>query len=223
DHMEALMGRIRALTYANRHEDAIAATDRLLALNRNPGEARYWRALNEEQLDRHDPAWADVERAAEGMVNPDVPKLAGLIAINRRQLDVARQRLELALAGRPTDCETMFYLQAVLTQQAQWTESARAAANASTCFDAELTRLSAELESLRTAEMRADQVDRQMARGEQQMRSETRMRAACWFDAAAANYNLSRKDEARQFAEKLLDDEQYGDRARDLISRLSAQ
>src|SRR5262249_17438261 len=92
DHTEDLMGRIRALTYSNRHDDAIVATDRLLALNRNPGEARYWRALNEEQLDRHNPAWADVERAAEGMVSPDVPKLAGLIAINRRQLDVARQR-----------------------------------------------------------------------------------------------------------------------------------
>jgi hypothetical protein len=115
----------------------------------------------------------------------------------------------------------MFYLQAVRTQQAQWTESARAAANASTCFDAELARLSAELESLRTAEMRADQRERQIARREQQMRSETRMRAACWFDAAAANYNLARKDEARQFAEKLLDDDQYRDRANDLLARLT--
>jgi hypothetical protein len=71
--------------------------------------------------------------------------------------------------------------------------------------------------------MRADQRDRQIAKRQDQTRSDTRMRAASWYDAAAANYNLSRKDAARQFAEKLLDDEQYRDRARDLIARLSAQ
>ena len=57
----------------------------------------------------------------------------------------------------------------------------------------------------------------------QQIASETRMRASSWFDAAAANFNLSRRDAAKRFAEKLLDDEQYRDRARDLIARLSAQ
>jgi hypothetical protein len=111
----------------------------------------------------------------------------------------------------------------VLTQQAQWTQSSRAAANAAACFDADLARLSTEIDSLRTSDMRVDQRDRQIDKRQQQIRSETRMRAASWYDAAAANYNLSRKDAARQFAEKLLDDEQYGDRARDLIARLSAQ
>jgi hypothetical protein len=47
------------------------------------------------------------------------------------------------------------------------------------------------------------------------------MRAASWFDAAAASYNLSRKDDAKRFAEKLLDDEQYRDRAIDLLARLN--
>jgi tetratricopeptide (TPR) repeat protein len=222
DDPDALLSSMRAFTYAGRHADAIQSADRLLAINRNPGDARYWRALNEEQMDQHDAAWEDIERAAEAMVSPDVPKLAGIIAINRRQLDVARQRLQLSLSARPTDCETAFYLQAVLTQQAQWTESSRVAGNAAACFDADLARLSTEIDSLRASDMRADQRDRQIAKRQQQIRSETRMRAASWFDAAAANYNLSRKDEAKRFAEKLLDDEQYGDRARDLIAHLSA-
>jgi tetratricopeptide (TPR) repeat protein len=223
DYPDALLGVMRAFTYAGQHTEAIAAADRLLAINRNPGEARYWRALNEEQMDQHDAAWIDIERAAEGMVSPDVPKLAGIIAINRRQLDVARQRLELSLSARSSDCETAFYLQAVITQQGQWAEAARVASNAAACFDTDLTRLSSELESLRVAEMRADQRDRQIARREQQIRSETRMRAASWYDAAASHYNLSQRDEARRFAEKLLDDEQYRDRARDLLARLTAQ
>ena len=156
DHPEALLSSMRAFTYAGRHTDAMQSADRLLAINRNPGDARYWRALNEEQMDQHDAAWEDIELAAEAMVSPDVPKLAGIIAINRRQLDVARQRLEVSLSARPTDCETAFYLQAVLTQQAQWSESSRVAANAAGCFDADLARLSMEIDSLRTSEVRAD-------------------------------------------------------------------
>ena len=223
DHPEGLLGSIRALTYAGRHTEAIVVADRLLATNRNPGEARYWRALNQEQLQKHDEAWADIERAAEALVSPDVPKLAGIIAINRRELDIARQRLEASLSARSTDCETAFYLQAVLTQQGQWSDTARIASSAGECFDADIARLTGEIESLQASDMRADRRSQQIAKRKQQMASAVRMRAASWFDAAAANFNLSRPDEAKRFAEQLLDDEQYGDRARDLITRLSAR
>ena len=46
------------------------------------------------------------------------------------------------------------------------------------------------------------------------------MTATSWFDLAVASYNLSRKTEARQFAEKVADDEQFGERARELLTRL---
>ena len=78
---DALLGDIKALTYAARHDDALAAVDRLLALEHwYIGDARYWRALNEAQLARYDDAWTDVELAAKLIVNADVPKLAGIIA-----------------------------------------------------------------------------------------------------------------------------------------------
>ena len=46
------------------------------------------------------------------------------------------------------------------------------------------------------------------------------MRAACWFNAAAAHFNVGARDQARVYAEKVVDDERFGDRARDLMSRL---
>ena len=46
------------------------------------------------------------------------------------------------------------------------------------------------------------------------------MMATSWFNTAVACYNLSRKAEARQYAEKVAADEQFGDRARELLSRL---
>jgi hypothetical protein len=46
------------------------------------------------------------------------------------------------------------------------------------------------------------------------------MRATVWFNAAAANFNLARTGEARRFAEKVADDEQFGERARTLLQRI---
>jgi tetratricopeptide (TPR) repeat protein len=220
DDADALAGLIRALTYSNRHDEAIAAADRLLASGRNPGEAHYWRAMNLARLKRDDAAWTDVEEASRSLANADVPKLAGILAINRRDFDVARQRLELALVRRRTDCETAFYLQSVLAEQRDWEATARLAADAGTCFDTEESSIQQELATIRASLMTAERRARLIARREQQLASDARMRATAWFNAAAANFNLSRTDEARRYAEKVADDAFFGERARSLLERL---
>lgn len=218
-HADALLGRIRTLTYLTRHTDAIAATDELLATGRNPGDARYWRALNEEQLDEHDLAWEDVELAERLMVNPDVPKLAGIIAINRRQLDVARQRLEVSLKRR-ADCDTGHYLQIVLSEQREWDPAARVAGDSARCFDKEEAALRDEIARFQAANLAPERRDRQIAKREQQIAANARMRANCWFNAAAASFNLGRREDARGFAEQIADDQQFGVRARELLGRI---
>lgn len=220
DEPEALVGTIRALTYADRHREAVAAADRMVATGRSPGEAYYWRALNHARLKDDARAWEDVERASAALANADVPKLAGIIAINRRDFTVARQRLELALSRRRTDCETAFYLQTVLAEQRDWEPTARIAAEAAACFEVEEEGLRAELASLRDQPMTEERRARQVSRREQQLANDARMRATAWFNAAAANFNLSRGDEARRFAEKLVADPYFGERARQLLGRL---
>src|SRR4051812_17740375 len=63
--VDALLGRTRALTYMGGEDDAIAAADRLIALRWFVGDARYWRALNESELERDDAAGGAGEGAAE--------------------------------------------------------------------------------------------------------------------------------------------------------------
>ena len=220
DDPDALAGMIRALTYSNRHTEAIGAADRLIAPGRNPGEAHYWRALNLARLKQDDLAWADIELAAGALANADVPKLAGILAINRRDFTVARERLELALVRRRGDCETAYYLQSVLSEQRDWESSARIAAEAGACFENEEASIQQELATVRISLMLPERRARLVARREQQLVSDARMRATAWFNAAAANFNLSRADEARRFAEKVAGDALYGDRARSLLERL---
>ena len=46
------------------------------------------------------------------------------------------------------------------------------------------------------------------------------MLATSWFNMAVANFNLGSRDEARQYAERVAGDEQFAERARDILKRL---
>lgn len=82
---DAMLGRVRALTFAGKYAEAIATADDLLSTRRwYVGDALYWRAWNEMQLDRDEAAWTDVHEAARLVVNAEVPKLTGLLAVRRR-------------------------------------------------------------------------------------------------------------------------------------------
>ena len=91
----------------NRYDTLVATGDRQLLLHRLlalerwlVGDARYWRALNESELERNEEAWVSIEAAAKLLINAQVPKLAGLIAYRRQQLDVARAKFGQELKSR---------------------------------------------------------------------------------------------------------------------------
>jgi tetratricopeptide (TPR) repeat protein len=220
DDADAFIGKIRALTYQNRPADAVAAADELLTMNRNPGEARYWRAYNELQLDRLDAAWDDIEASGNALVNADVPKLAGLIAIRQHRLETARERLQLSLTRRATDCDTWFYFQAVQVEQQDWKEAVASTASAASCLDSQQSALVREIARQR-GEPPSARRDRQMARREADLSSALRMRATAWFNGVVANVNIANGDEARRLAEKLTDDSQFGARARTVLQQLN--
>lgn len=219
--VDARLGKVRALTYLGRHEDAIAATDPLLASNWSLGDARYWRALNEAELQRYDEAWADVEEAGKLLLNSDVPKLAGIIAYRRHELDVARARFEQSRERNPADCEVRFYLGVVRAEQSAWLETADTLMRAGECLEQLERRLRAEIAAIAARPAsRPDRRARQIARREREIASAARMLAASWFNIAVAYFNLSQKNEARLFAERVVDDDQFGARAREILARL---
>lgn len=218
---DALLGKVKALTYAGRHAEAIAVTDQLVALEHwYIGDARYWRALNEAQLERYDAAWEDVELAAKLLVNASVPKLAGIIAYRRKQPDVARAKFEESRERNPDDCETGFYLGVVLAEQAVWPRTADVLAMTARCLESAEHTLTEEIARIGASEDPPDRKARQIARREQQIAAGRRMLATSSFDIAVACFNLGRTSEARAYAEKVEDDEQFGARARELLGRL---
>jgi tetratricopeptide (TPR) repeat protein len=218
--VDAMLGKVRALTYLGRNREAIAATDQLIADRWFVGDARYWRALNESELDLNEEAWVDVEAAARLVVNAQVPKLAGLIAYRRQQLDVSRAKFEESRKRNPTDCETTFYLGVVLAELRSWAPTADVLTEAASCLEKNDKAYQEEIASIQASDDPPPRRAAKIARREQYIAKGRRQIATSWFDIAVAYYNLSRASEARQFAEKVAADEQFGERARALMSRL---
>jgi len=218
---DALLGKLRALSYLAKHDDALTVADQLLALQRFPGDAYYWRAFNELQMERYDAAWTDIEAADRSLINSDVPKLAGIIAINRTQLDTARQKLELSRQRKPNDCQTAYYLHLVLMEQRTWREAVGVAGGAAACLDVEEANTRADIDRIKASDIAEARKARQIAGREARIAADARMRVTSWFNAAVGSFNLSRKDEAREFAERVAGDAQFGERARQLLERLT--
>ena len=146
--------------------------------------------------------------------NADVPKLAGIIAINRHELSVARERLQIARRRRP-DCDTGYYLQIVLSEQREWSEAARSPEKPPHVSDQEEATLRDEIERFRNAPNLSPEAavrrDRQIVKREQQIGANARMRANAWFNAAAASFNLGRKRLTRASSpRRLIGDLQFG-------------
>jgi tetratricopeptide (TPR) repeat protein len=218
--LDALLGKARALTYLERHEEAIVVTDRLIGERWLPGDAYYWRALNETELDRIEEAWVDIEKADKLLIDDQVPKLAGIIAYRRTQLDVARMKFETSRERNPNDCETGFYLGIVLAGQRVWDRTAETFVATVGCLEKLEVELEQDIEMIRKSEDPPARQARQIARREQQIANGRRMLATSSFNAAVAYYSLSRREEARRFAERVADDGQFGERAREILSRL---
>jgi tetratricopeptide (TPR) repeat protein len=218
--VDALLGKTRALTYLARNVEAIDTADQLIADRWFVGDARYWRAMNEAELEQYEEGWVDIEAATKLLINADVPKLAGLIAYHRQQLEVSRDRFALARTRNQNDCETQFYLGVVHAEMRSWQPTADVLVNAAACLAANEIGYFKEIAAIQESDDPPARKAAKIARREIYIAKGRRQQATSWFDIAVAYFNLSRKSEARQYAEKVVDDEQFADRARELLSRL---
>ena len=218
---DALLEKSKTQTYAGRYLEAISTLDRLLALERGlVGESRYWRAVNENQLEQLEVAWDDVELAAKLMRNAAVSKLAGIVAYKRQQLDVARAKFEESWKLGRDDCETGFYLGIVLGEQSTWARAAQVLTDTTACLETAEQKLNAEIAAIQVSAGLPERQVRQIRKREQEIARGRRMTAASCFNIAVSYYRLSRKGEAREYAEKVADDQHFGERARELLSSL---
>jgi len=109
---------------------------------------------------------------------------------------------------------------AALSEQGTWTRVTEVLTATAACLEDAEIKLTEEIAAIRTSSQPQERKDRQIAKREQQIATNRRRIVTSWFNTAVGYFNLSRTDEARRFAEKVADDEQFGERARDLLARI---
>jgi tetratricopeptide (TPR) repeat protein len=140
EHRDALLGRTIALSRLGRYDDGMAAATTLLDLGSwYLGEAYYWRAWNEFQLQRYPVARTDTDQAKSLMVNAAVFVLSGLIEWNERRLPTAESELVDAIKMDLGRCDAARYLGGVRVQRRELPQAIAAFKQAIQCFDLTIT------------------------------------------------------------------------------------
>jgi hypothetical protein len=88
------------------------------------------------------------------------------------------------------------------------------------CLENAGRALRADIESIRRSDTAPARQARLIASRDRQIATGRRMIAQATFNTAVAYFNLSRDAEARPFAQRVADDEQFGERAREMLARL---
>lgn len=217
DDPDALLRRTRALGYGGRYDAALETANRLIANRRwYTGEAQYWKAWNEAQMGRNDDAWVDVHEAAKLIVNADVPKLTGMLAIRRGEWVTAKEELGQAHARNSKDCETTLWLASVHLELRDWFTASLTLVDGVSCLDEHDTELRLDVDRLRSIAGR----ERSIARRERELADDEAARIKAWFNLAVAYFNQNDQISAADYAQRVITDSQFGERGRELLAKL---
>jgi tetratricopeptide (TPR) repeat protein len=153
EHRGALLGRVLALTYLERHDEAVVSATRMIDLGTHLlSDAYYWRALNRHEVKAVDEAWADVTVALTLQVNTNVHTLAGLIAYARKQLDTALTHFDRAWTLDSSNCNAAFYKGIVHGDVSAWRDAAPTFSAAMSCYTSAAATLRAALATLQASD-----------------------------------------------------------------------
>lgn len=201
-HREAMLGRIIALTYLDRPDEAIAGATRLIELGEwYVGDAYYWRAFNRHSQKSLDAARDDIEQAkAVAGIRADVFLLAGMIYYDRRELEAAAADLAKSWETDETTCDAAWYLGLVRSEQQGWTDAAALFPKAAACYRAAADGYRAQLQTLANTLDAADDLAGTEAEYLQLIERQLVSEARSYYNAAYACARHGDRARALEFA-----------------------
>ena len=217
----ALLQRLEALSYAGRSDAAQRAATTLIELGTwFQGEAHYWRAWNRRQLKQLDEAALDIEAAKRLLFNAAVPKLAGLIALDRDQLDKALAELTTSIERKGDDCDVHFALGQVHARRALWADAARSFESAAGCSVDAQADAAQRLAEIAASPGEEGYQQRLIARAKRDRELARAREGISALNAANSFVRAAKPALARTWAQRAMAWEEWAGRARDLLARL---
>jgi tetratricopeptide (TPR) repeat protein len=201
-YRDALLGRGLALGYLGRHEEALAALERLLELGTYyMGEGHFWTAWNLNELGRLEEARKAIEAAQVFLVGVvDVHSLAGIIAYRQKRQDDAEKEFLQALALQPSEADPAYYLGRIYAERKDWLNSALYFAGAALSFEEKEKSLEKKVEEIEASEMAPARKARLVAKKKVQIASTQLTKATCQYNGAAGYHNAGNPGRALDLA-----------------------
>lgn len=222
EHRDALLGKTMTESYSKRHDEAIATATRLVALGTfHIGEAYYWRAWNKYHLRQLEAADADIEEAKKRWYHTDVFTLAGIIAYDQKNLEDARQDLEVAVELDEGNCQATWYLGLTHAGLERWPHGGNLFAQARSCAEGAEQELRDTLVLIEQAEMPPDRQARQIAAQQQSIEESQQMQGTAAYNAAWCYVKALDAARARPQLARALQDPAMKAKAEELLAFLN--
>ena len=222
---DAILGKAICLSYLGKNEEAIEACNSLIKLeNYYLGDAHYWLAWNQNELERLDEAWENIEKSKKYLIGySQVPSLAGVIAFKKENLDVAEKNFKEAYKLNATNCEAPFYLGKIYTRYLQWEKSGTYFEKAALCnFDKEKA-LEKKIEEIEKSAFSEERKKRLISMKKIQLKKRILTKATLFYNAAAGYFNAGMKRQALRLAQQAAFHSSIKDKAEELIRKIKDQ
>jgi tetratricopeptide (TPR) repeat protein len=222
EHRDALLGKAICLGYLGEHRQAIQVLGTLISLGKwYLGEAHYWLAWNEHELENLDEARDDVEKSKSYLpMNSEAFALSGIIAYEQGRLDAAKSDLVEALSFDSANCEASFYLGAVHSSKKSWESSGHYYEDAALCHGGTVKTLEGVIHEIKTSSLSDERKQQLIYRREVQLAEARLNEATSFYNAAAGYFNTSLKEKALECARRASRHSLFEKRAEELISNL---
>jgi hypothetical protein len=219
EQRDALLGRASVLSYLGRHEDAIAASTRMIDLGTwYLGDAYYWRAWNLYNTGRLEAAADDVASAKKFQASGELLTLSGMIAYDQQRRADARQDFEVARRMNAANCPAQWYLALISVDEQQWMPARDGFAGASRCYRNAATRAREEAARIPedlSPEARLQQEQEYALRIADHQRQEARSA----LNTSLLSLQLRDREQAAEFARIAIGHELTRERAQDALER----
>ncbi len=184
-HRDAMLGRVKSLSYLARHVEAVDAATKMIALGTwLIGDAYYWRAWNRYSLKAYEPAWDDVEHAIKLQSNSAVYMLAGLIAYERKDLPTAILRFDRSYQLDASNCDAEWMSALVNVDQTFYGEASPKFTRAMSCLVSTAARAKDDLAALEQSNRTLAQKAKQAATLRSRIETSEERAAQSAFNAA---------------------------------------
>jgi tetratricopeptide (TPR) repeat protein len=218
----ALLGKALCLGYLGKNKEAVEVLNVLIKFGKYlMGDAHYWLAWNHNELENLDEAWENIEKAKDYFVGySQVLSLAGVIAFNKENLEVAEENLKEALKLDLSNCEASYYLGKAYAVYQDWKESGIYFEKAALCNEGKEKKLEDKIKEIENSDFSEERKERLIKKKRIQLRKTVITKATFFYNAAAGYFNAGMKEQALSLAQKATLHSAFKEKAEELILKI---